>query len=156
MRRAWVAAALLIGANGPYDIILFATSTAPSAAGAARLVFAPSPFGIAVTPEGVASYDVQLDLSGLPAPAALGASFTSYIVWETPPDLSTWNRLGTVRNGRTTVGRIERNKFLLVITAEADSLAPTRRGPTVLHGTSPSSWLQSFVTHPLFRGLPPG
>ena len=48
------------------------------------------------------------------------------------------------------------NKFLLVITAEAEQ--PLRRshaGPTVLHGTSPSGWLQSFLSHPLFRGIPP-
>jgi hypothetical protein len=45
------------------------------------------------------------------------------------------------------------NKFLLVITAEADSAPAEHAGPTVLHGTSPSGWLQSFLTHPLFRGI---
>jgi hypothetical protein len=27
-------------------------------------------------------------------------------------------------------------------------------GPTVLHGSSPSAWLQNFMTHPLFRNIP--
>ena len=56
-------------------------------------------------------------------------------------------------NGTSTVGPAELNKFLLVITAEPDSAAATHAGPTVLHGTSPSGWLQSFLTHPLFRGI---
>jgi hypothetical protein len=51
------------------------------------------------------------------------------------------------------VGHADLNKFLLVITAEADTSGTASRGPTVLHGTSPSGWLQSFLTHPLFRGI---
>jgi hypothetical protein len=59
-----------------------------------------------------------------------------------------------VKNGTTTVGHVDMNKFLLVITAELDSTVRTHAGPTVLHGTSPSGWLQSFLSHPLFRGIP--
>jgi hypothetical protein len=51
------------------------------------------------------------------------------------------------------VGPVELNKFLLIITAEADTTGAAHAGPTVLHGTSPSGWLQSFLTHPLFRGI---
>jgi hypothetical protein len=69
------------------------------------------------------------------------------------PDLTGWHRLGPVTNGTTTVGHADLNKFLLVITAEADTSGTASRGPTVLHGTSPSGWLQSFLTHPLFRGI---
>jgi hypothetical protein len=75
------------------------------------------------------------------------------VAWAATPDLTQWVRLGVVRNGISTVGPVEFNKFLLVITAEPDSAAATHSGPTVLHGTSPSGWLQSFVTHPLFRGI---
>jgi hypothetical protein len=60
-----------------------------------------------------------------------------------------------VSNGTSTVGPVDMNKFLFVITAESDSMAPSHTGPTVLHGTSPSGWLQSFLSHPLFRGVPP-
>ena len=154
MKLAAVAAgALLLGsALGPYDIDLFATAKAPAAQGHARLVFAPSPFGVAVTEDGRASYDVQITASALPAPATLG-QYTAYVAWVTSTDLSEWHRLGTVTNGTTTLGRAELNKFLLVITAEADSVATTHAGPTILHGNSPSGWLQSFLTHPLFRGI---
>lgn len=140
-------------AAGPFDIRLFNTQRAPAARGQARLVFASSPFGVAVTADGRASYDVQLDLSGLPAPSTLGG-YTVYVAWAASTDLSAWHRLGVVTNGAATVGRAELNKFLLVISAESTATS-AHAGPTVLHGTSPSGWLQSFLTHPMFRGVPP-
>jgi hypothetical protein len=150
-----LAGALFVGAAGPLDIPLRNTATAPEARGTAQLLFAASPFGVTVTATGVASYDIRLEVSGLPEPSSLGA-YTAYVAWAATTTLSEWHRLGTVRNGTTTVGQAELNKFLLVITAEADSAAPTRTGPTVLHGPSPSTWLQAMLTHPLFRGIPPG
>lgn len=147
-------AALAVFAS-PYDVPLRNTTTAPTARGTARLQFAASPFGVAVTADGRARYDVRFVLSGLPDPASLGG-FTAYVAWMASTDLKSWDRLGTVRNGTTVVGQADRNKFLLVITAEADSMASSRKGPTILHGPSPSTWLQSMLTHPLFRGIPPG
>jgi hypothetical protein len=147
-----VFAIALAGPTGPFDIPLFATPSVPAAHGVARLVYASSPFGVAVTADGRTRYDVQVTVSGLPAPSKLGA-FNSYVAWEVTPELDKWVRLGTVANGRSTVGQAELNKFLFVVTAEADSASTTHAGPTVLHGTSPSGWLQSFLTHPLFRGV---
>ena len=152
--RALLAATLVAATEGPFDIDLLNTPKAPTAQGHARLVFAPSPFGVAVTVDGRAIYDVQIDASGLPDPATLGA-FSAYVAWAASTDLAEWHRLGPVKNGSSVVGQIELNKFLLVITAEADTAPRTHAGPTVLHGTSPSGWLQSFLSHPLFRGLPP-
>lgn len=149
------AAAILSSAfvfAGPFDIPLFATPAVPRASGSARLVFAASPFGVAVTADGRASYDVQVTLSGLPQPSTLGA-YGAYVAWAATPDLGRWVRLGQVTNGSVTVGPVDLNKFLLVISAEASSAPPGHAGPTVLHGTSPSGWLQSFLTHPLFRGV---
>lgn len=159
MRYRRLSAALLAagltaaGRGGPYDITLLPTSTAPAARGSARLVSAPSPFGISVSADGHARYNLQLQISGLPAPGSLGAYHT-YVAWAATPDLQTWTRLGVVTNGASTVGVAEYNKFLLVITAESGPEPLTRGGPTVLHGTSPSGWLQSFLSHPFFRGAP--
>lgn len=154
--RLMLLAGLVVpGPAGPFDIPLRPTATAPDARGSARLVYAASPFGVAVTADGRARYDVRLEVGGLPDPGSLGA-YQAYVAWVASIDLKQWSRLGTVRNGTTTVGQAELNKFLLVITAEADSLASTRTGPTILHGPSPSTWLQSLLSHPLFRGIPPG
>jgi hypothetical protein len=155
IRALCVAGLVLAGSATPFDIPLRNTTIVPAARGAARLQFAPSPFGVALTADGRASYDVRFVLSGLPDPSSLG-TFTAYVAWMTSTDLKSWRRLGTVRNGTTVVGQADLNKFLLVITAEADSMATARKGPTILHGPSPSTWLQSMLTHPLFRGIPPG
>ena len=140
------------GGAGPYDIPLLPGPSAPGARGTARLLFADSPFGIAVTQDGRHSYDVRITASGLPDPATLGP-YGAFVAWEVNTDLTEWHRLGPVGNGTTTVGRAEWNKFLLVVTAEPDSATQAHSGPTILHGTSPSSWLQRFLSHPLFRGV---
>lgn len=152
--RTLLLASLVCGTDGPFDIELFNTPASPTAQGRARLVFAESPFGVAVTADGRASYDVRIDASGLPDPATLGA-FSSYVAWAVTTDLTQWHRLGRVANGTSVVGHAELNKFLLVITAESSPEPRDHSGPTILHGTSPSGWLQSFLSHPLFRGLPP-
>ncbi len=137
---------------GPYDVTLFNTTKAPKAAGSARLVFADSPFGIAVTADGHARYDARITAADLPTPSTLGP-YAAYVAWAVTPDLAKWERLGAVHNGTSTVGSVDFNKFLLVVTAEASPSPDTHAGPIVLHGTSPSGWLQNFLSHPLFRGV---
>jgi hypothetical protein len=136
--------------TGPYDILLLAASAAPDASGRARLFYAASPFGIAVTADGHAIYDVRLTLEGLPSASSLGA-FATYVAWAASIDLSRWIRLGEVSNGTAVVGPVQLDKFLVVITAEASASQTERSGPVVLRGMSPSAWLQSFLAHPLFR-----
>jgi len=152
MTRYLALVALL--ALGPYDIQLHNTPKTPNARGTARLVFAESPFGVAVTADGHASYDVQLNLSGLPEPSALGP-YKAYVAWGVTTDLKQWRRLGPVGNGESTVGTVDFNKFLLVVAAEPDSAATKHAGAVALSGTSPSGWLQTFLSHPLFRGVAP-
>ena len=153
MRSLALAAAIVLPL-GPYDIQLQNTPRTPNAQGSARLLFAESPFGIAVTADGHASYDVRFTISGLPEPSTLGA-YTTWVAWGVTPDLKQWRRLGVVGNGDTTVGRVELNKFMLVVAAESDSLVTKHAGPIALSGTSPSAWLQTFLSHPLFRGVAP-
>jgi hypothetical protein len=156
VRSAAVLAFVAVAADGPFDIPLANTPKVPDAKGHARLVFAASPFGIAVTADGHARYDVQIEASGLPDPSTLGA-YKSYVAWAVTTDLKEWHKLGVVMNGKNTVGQAQLNKFLLVIAAEptATAKAHASGAPTVLHGQSGSTWLQNFLTHPLFRGVPP-
>lgn len=144
---------LLTAQTGPYDIPLAPTATAPAARGHARLRFAASPFGVAVTADGRARYDVAITLSQLPRAGAAGDSSAAYVAWAVSPDLGEWRRLGTVDTGTTTVGPVDLNKFLIVISVERDPESVRATGPVVLRGYSPSIWLQSFITHPLFRGV---
>ena len=141
--------------HSPFTLLVFNTPKAPQAKATAQLVYAQSPYGISITPDGHAVYDIKLTVSGLPEPATLG-KYTTYVAWAATPDLSQWKRLGTVKNGTTTVGSVEFNKFLFVISAEASDAVTTETGPTVLHGTSPSGYLQTFLGHGLFRIPQPG
>jgi hypothetical protein len=144
---------LLAPLAGPYDIELLPTPAAPRAEGHATLLPPGSPFGVGVTEDGHAVYHIRVSASRLPRPDSLGR-YSAYVAWAATPDLTEWVRLGAVANGTSVVGPVALNKFLLVVTAEADSAPASHTGPTVLHGTSPSGWLQSFLTHPLFRGIP--
>lgn len=137
---------------GPYDIPLYGSPAAPAANGHGRLVYADSPFGVALTQDGHARYDIQVTAAALPAPSTLG-KFTTYVAWAVTTDLATWSKLGPVSNGSSTVGPVDLNKFLLVVTAESDTGSTTHAGPTVLHGISPSSLLQRFLTKPAFHGI---
>ena len=90
----------------------------------------------------------------MPDPSKLGP-YKAYIAWGVTTDLKDWRRLGHVSNGNSTVGQVSFNKFLLVIAAESDSAATKHSGAIALSGTSPSGWLQTFLSHPLFRGVAP-
>ena len=142
----------LAAQSDSYAVPLAPTPAAGAARGQARLHYAASPFGIAVTVDGRASYDLAITLTGLPAPASLGR-YGVIVAWAVSPDLSLWQPLGAVSDGTTTLGPVALNKFLVVISAETTAEVTTHAGPVLLRGYSPSIWLQSFITHPLFRGV---
>ncbi len=149
----WAALAAHRPEVSPFVMKLLPGPRVPAAAGEARLVYAPSPFGVALTADGHEVYDIRVTAKELPEPAALGA-YTTYLAWAASPDLAHWVRLGPVANGATTVGPVHLDKFLLGIVASPSPADTSHAGPVVLHGTSPSGWLQKFITHPLFRGIP--
>jgi hypothetical protein len=136
--------------RGPFTMLLFNTAMAPKASATARLIYAHSPFGVAVTTDGRAVYDIEITAAGLPTLASLG-KYTTYVAWAATPDLTRWARLGTIGNGTSRVGPVDFNKFLFVISAEASDTVTRETGPTVLHGTSPSGYLQTFLGHGLFK-----
>ena len=109
--------------------------------GYVRLTPSPSPFGASVTADGHHRFDLTLYAAGLPDPAALGA-YTGYVAWATTPLLRPVVNLGPVANGRTALGPVDLDKFLVLVTAEAASDAPAAgdgrgwEGRIVLRGTS--------------------
>ena len=108
--------------------------------GTAELGRARSPFATAVTRDGVLVYDLSVTLGGLPAPSELGP-FSAYVAWVTTPELEPMVRLGVVTNGRTTLGPVAFNKFLVLVSAEASPGSAVRPGTLVLRGGSPSMLL---------------
>ena len=100
-----------------------------------------SPFDVSLTADGSQRYDATLELQGLPSPQSLGP-FTAYVAWVAQPSLHPMKKLGVVRNGRTRLGEIALDKFLLFVTAERSGSVATQTGKVVLRGLSPSIRMQ--------------
>ena len=118
-----------------YCIELIHAPDFPGASGTVELTPTPSPFGVAVTVDGHHRFDLAVHLAGLPDPAALG-DYSGYVAWATTPRLRPIVNLGSVANGRTPVGPVDLDKFLVLVTAESDPAAAAWEGRIVLRGTS--------------------
>lgn len=132
---------------------LLPTGAFAGARGAAYLAPGRSPFGISVTADGTAVYDLAIAVDGLPDPASLGGD--RYVAWAAAPPLSPVFRLGEIGEGDAgagpvPIGTVALDKFLVVVTVEKSAPAGGNaagsedgwRGPIVLRGTSPSMRLQ--------------
>jgi FtsP/CotA-like multicopper oxidase with cupredoxin domain len=125
-----------------YCMELLPTARAEEAGAVVELGRAASPFQVAVTPDGRLEYELTAWIEGLPEPSALGP-YSTYVAWVTPLELYPVVRLGEVGNGANTLGTVAFNKFLLMISAEADAGVTERQGPLILRGRSPSSRLEA-------------
>ncbi len=135
-----------------YCIELLPAGTIDGASGTARLLSPPSPFGVAVTAAGEHQYDIRFDVQGLPPPSSLGA-FTAYVAWATTPQMHPVVKLGTIANGRTTLGRIAFDRTLILITAEASAAVTERTGRLALRGASAAVRMQPHDLAFLLAGL---
>jgi FtsP/CotA-like multicopper oxidase with cupredoxin domain len=110
------------------------------AQGSVTLMRAPSsPFTAAVDAVGHHEYQLAVRLANLPDPRTLG-EYSAYVAWVTPASFFPDQKLGEVRNGRTTLGVVALNKFTIMITAERSASVTKRSGREILRAMSPS-WL---------------
>lgn len=125
----------------------------PEAGGVIRLLPIPTPFGVAVTPDGAPRHHLRATLEGLPDPGTLGP-YTRYVAWAYTVSLDSVVRLGEVRNGDTDLGEFRRAQFRVLITAEPAVEGADRSGRLVLRGTSPAARL--LVHRDLLEPSAPG
>ncbi|MYD69448.1 MAG: multicopper oxidase family protein [Acidobacteria bacterium] len=118
-----------------YCIELIHAPDFPGAAGYVELAPPSSPFGVSVTVDGRHRFDLTFHIDGLPDPASLG-DYTGYVAWATTPRLRPVVNLGPVADGRTTVGPVDLDKFVVLVSAETDPDAAAWSGRIVLRGTS--------------------
>ena len=135
-----------------YCIELLPAADIERGSGTARLLPPSSPFGVAVSPAGDHQYDIAFSLRDLPDPSSLGP-YKAYVAWATTPQLNPVVRLGEVRNGTVTLGRVAFDRFLILITAEASATPTERVGRLVLRGTSASVRMQPHDLAFLLAGL---
>ncbi|NNF25787.1 MAG: multicopper oxidase family protein [Gemmatimonadetes bacterium] len=106
--------------------------------GVVELGLPQSPFGVAVDAMGRHLYDASLTLEGLPPASELGP-YGYYVAWLTTPVFDPVINLGAVDNGTQDLGRIDLQKFLVLITAEERLDGDDWEGRLVLRGSSPSA-----------------
>ena len=107
-------------------------------AGSVELGLPQSPFGVAVDAMGRHLYDASLTLEDLPPVSELGP-YNHYVAWLTTPVFDPVINLGAVDNGTQDLGRIDLQKFLVLITAEERLDGQDWEGRLVLRGSSPSA-----------------
>ena len=118
----------------------------------ATLVPAPSPFGITVTPDGHPIFTVTVTVQNLAPPQ----SGTQSVAWATTQDLVDADKIGPLGKEQKAVGTVSWNKYIVLVTAETGAVGPHWKGPVILRGFSPATYLANYASHPLFLGgMPP-
>ncbi len=125
-----------------YCIELHSTPSAPAASGRVHLLPAGTPYGAAVTRDGIARHRFRLEARGLPEPSELG-DFDRYVVWVAPPNLSPMIRVGEADNGTFDLGEAGFNQFFVMVSAEGPEPGEARGGPLVLRGVSASMQIRA-------------
>ncbi len=142
---SWLLASPVASQDGHPDIYSIELDPTPDlrdARGTVLLRWAPSPFGISMSPEGNHRFELDFRIEGLPEPRTLG-DYSTYVAWVTTPVLNPMAKLGEVGNGASgPLGPVDLNQFLVLVSAERDSNVATREGRLVLRGLSPSSRIQ--------------
>ncbi len=134
-----------------YCLFLTARPGLESISGHLELRTPPTPFGVAVNAAGNHLYEGILTLEGLPDPTELG-DFRHIVAWLATPLFEQIENLGEVTNGRRSIGEIDLNKFMILVTAEAEADAPEWQGRLLLRASSPSARMSPPDMHEILMG----
>ena len=77
---------------------------------------------------------------------------SGFVVWAAPPSLTPLVRLGVLATGSMLAGPVAFDRFLVLISEEADTATREMRGKVVLRGESPSNRLRPADTYQFFLG----
>jgi len=91
----WLLTAPLAAQDGHPDIYSIELAPTPDlrdARGTVLLRWAPSAFGISVSPEGNHRFELDFRIEGLPEPRTLG-DYSTYVAWVTTPVLNPMAKL---------------------------------------------------------------
>lgn len=142
------------GTPGPsrdlYCIILYPAAAGADARGTAQLDWLANPFTVSVRADGTHQWGLTLDLADLPALPKGRAP--GYVAWATDPSHQSQLRLGVVRPGRTRLGPVAFDRFLVLVSAEPDTAARERRGALVLRGESAGNRMRPADNYQFFLG----
>jgi hypothetical protein len=131
-----------------YSIELFATRNVPGTGLAEGVVEvsvpASSPFSVALGADGSYVYDLDLAIGRMRTPRQ-----GHLVAWVTTPELDLVERMGVLDESLRARGTVRWNKFIVVVTLEADEDPSADRwsGPVVFRGMSRSGMMHTMVGH---------
>ena len=136
--------------SGPeyYAFPLVSTKSIPGtgfARGHARVSLpSTSPFPVSVGADGSYVYEVQVTIENMRPPRD-----GRLVAWVTTPELDRTARLGALDEHLRAVGSVSWNKYIVVVTLEADGepSAESWAGPVVFRGMSRSGAMHTMVGH---------
>jgi len=136
--------------SGPeyYAFLLAATGNIAGtgfARGRAEVSFpGSSPFPVALAADGSYVYEIRVTIERMKAP-----SRGHLVAWITTPDLGTVARMGALDERLTASGRVSWNKYLVVVSLEAEDREDAERwsGPVVFRGMSRSGAMHTMIGH---------
>lgn len=137
-----------------YAIELVPTGRVPGTRRANGVVYqtaATSPFfGVALAPTGEYVHDLDIQVEGLPE-----LSRGAWVVWVTDTEVEQIVRLGALDDNLRAAGRVQQNKFLVVLTREPTA-EPTEtwQGPIIMRGMSRSGRMHTLAGHGPFQAEP--
>ena len=136
-----------------YAIEMVPTKRVPGtglATGKGSVRFARSPFGVAVSTRGSYVYDLSLSIDRIKPPRS-----GVYTAWASSPNLDEIVRLGVLDADTTTSGRVDWNKFLVLVTLEPSTEVTNRWfGPVVMRGMSRSGMMHTLAGHGPYENEP--
>lgn len=122
----------------PFCAELVPVPDLPGPSGMLELRWIPTPFGIAVRPDGQLRHFLVARLEGLPAPSSLGP-FREFVAWGYDLGMGRETKLGVVRNGMNPLGELPFEHFRILVSAESSAAVATRKGRLLMRATSPSA-----------------
>ena len=136
-------------ADGPpyYAFQLYTTKNIPGT-GLAKgtvdvAVSGSSPFSVALGEDGSYVYDLSLSIERMRTPRQ-----GTLVAWVTTPQIDQVRRMGALDENLQANGTVSWNKFIVVVTLEADATeTETWSGPVVFRGMSRSGMMHTMVGH---------
>jgi len=130
-----------------YAFELVTTKNVPGtglAKGVSEVTHASSPFSVSLAPDGSYEYDLHIALDRMRAPRT-----GTLVAWVTTTEIDEIRRIGPLDESFQAKGRVEWNKFIVVITLEPqdDPSAERWSGPIAFRGMSRSGLMHTMAGH---------
>jgi FtsP/CotA-like multicopper oxidase with cupredoxin domain len=122
------------------------------ASGSVELSWPGGPFTESVTGDGTQQWQLRFALQDLPA-AMLHGRRAGFVAWAADPTMARVIRLGVVHDGDMDLGPMALDRFLILISAEADTTVRQWRGRVILRGESASNRLRPADNYQFFLGV---